>query len=98
MDVEAVAADLDGFLEAARTPAFLRQLRKCNRRRVLLDPASKVVNALAVGHRYGTTSTVFVVVLDWPRSSVTVKVTTNVLAVANFFAGGIAPDAVVPSP
>ena len=44
VEIEAGAADVDRFVEPARAPAFLGQLRERNRRRVFLDPASKVVN------------------------------------------------------
>ena len=47
---EAGAADGDGFLVGAHPPAFLRELRKSNRRRVCLDPASKFEHARTVGH------------------------------------------------
>ena len=39
--VEARSADGDGFIVIAGPAAFFCQLRKSNRRRVLLDPASK---------------------------------------------------------
>jgi hypothetical protein len=42
MSVETVAADVDGFLMTAETTALFGELRKCNRRRVFFDPASKV--------------------------------------------------------
>src|SRR5262249_40957895 len=42
MSVEAVAADVDGFLMAAEPPALFGELRKRNRRRIFFDPASKV--------------------------------------------------------
>ena len=45
---EAGAADADGFVVVARAAALLRQLRKSNRRRVRLDPASKFENAWIV--------------------------------------------------
>ena len=48
---EAGAADLGGFLVGAEPPAFLCQLRKSNRRRIPLDPASKFEYSRTVGHR-----------------------------------------------
>ena len=49
------AADADGLLEVAGSPALLRQLGEGDRRRVLLNPASKILDATGVGHRrYGT--------------------------------------------
>ena len=47
---ETGAARLDRFFELASPPELLSELRKRNRRRILLDPASKVVDALIVGH------------------------------------------------
>ena len=38
---EACPADGDGFIVLTDAPAFLGELRKSNRRRVRLDPASK---------------------------------------------------------
>lgn len=35
----------DGFVEQPGAATLLRQLRKCNRRRILLDPASKIVKS-----------------------------------------------------
>ena len=72
MKFEAGAADVDRFLKVAGAPAFLGELREGDRRRVPLDPASKIVNPLAVGHRYGTV-TVLAVVPIRPRLSVTVS-------------------------
>ena len=51
MNGEAGAAHLDRFFVAAGAPAFFGELRKRNRRRILLDPASKIVNPLILGHR-----------------------------------------------
>jgi hypothetical protein len=45
MDGKAGPAGVDGFLMLARSPALFRQLGKSNRRRILLDPASQIVNA-----------------------------------------------------
>jgi len=64
MLIEAGPADPDGLLELAGPPVLLGKLRKRNRRRVLLDPASKIFNAWIVDHRlhYGTTVTILAVV------------------------------------
>jgi hypothetical protein len=51
MDREAGAANVHRFLKLRRPPAFLGELREGDRRRVFLDPASKIVDALVVGHR-----------------------------------------------
>jgi hypothetical protein len=52
-------------------------LREGDRRRILEDPASKVVHPLVIGHRvYGKTTTdVPSDVTDWPASSTTVNCT-----------------------
>ena len=50
VNLEAGAADVDGFLELPGAPELLGELRKSNRCRILLDPASKVVNARVVSH------------------------------------------------
>ena len=48
------AGDANRLLELAGAPVLLRELRKRNRRRILLDPASKFFNPLAVRHEdYG---------------------------------------------
>jgi hypothetical protein len=49
---KACLADLDGLFAVARPPMFLCKLRKSNRRRILLDPASKVLNPRVIRHRY----------------------------------------------
>src|SRR5438105_1729135 len=51
MDAQSNAADVDGLAERSGAAALLGELRKCHRRRVLLDPASKVVNPRIVEHR-----------------------------------------------
>ena len=45
------AADLDGFGVLPCPPVLLGELRERDRRRILLDPASKVFDAGVVGHR-----------------------------------------------
>jgi hypothetical protein len=50
VDRETVAAGVDGFLTLSGAPQFFGQLREGNRRRILLDPASEIVDALVVGH------------------------------------------------
>jgi hypothetical protein len=52
------------------------ELRKRNRRRILLDPASKFFNPLIVGHEaYGTVTECVTGLLTRPRLSVTVNLT-----------------------
>jgi hypothetical protein len=50
MEMEARAADVDGFLVVAGAAALFGELGEGDRRRILLDPASKVINPLVVGH------------------------------------------------
>ena len=50
MNGETRAAGDDGLVIAAGAPVFLSELRKRNRRRILLDPASKLLNSRIVGH------------------------------------------------
>jgi hypothetical protein len=50
VDGEAGAADVHGFLELPGAPVFLGQLGEGNRRRVLLDPPSKIFQPLIDGH------------------------------------------------
>jgi hypothetical protein len=45
MDVESCAADVHGFLEHRRAAVLFGELRESNRRRVLLDPSSKIFEA-----------------------------------------------------
>jgi hypothetical protein len=47
---EAGAADANGFVVVADPPAFLGELFKSDRRRVCLDPASKIENTRVVVH------------------------------------------------
>jgi hypothetical protein len=73
MQAEACAADVGGLLVLSRPPAFLGELGEGDRRRVPLDPASKVIDPLTIGHcGYGTV-TVEVVVPERPSVSVTVN-------------------------
>jgi hypothetical protein len=50
MDGQPCAADLDSLCKLPGAPVFLGELRKSNRRRVLLDPAPQVFDARIVGH------------------------------------------------
>jgi hypothetical protein len=50
MKGEADAARIHRVLMLAGTPVFLGELRKGNRRRVLLDPPTKVFDLRVVGH------------------------------------------------
>jgi hypothetical protein len=43
-------AHTNGFCEVPCPPVLLGKLRKSNRRRILLDPASKIFNPGVVGH------------------------------------------------
>ena len=75
MEGEAGAARRHRVPMLPGAPVFLGKLRKRNRRRVLLDPASKVFNPWIVGHRtkiYGTV-TLCVTVPVRNRLSVTVR-------------------------
>jgi hypothetical protein len=40
----------DGFFAVSRAPVLFGQLRKRNRRRILLDPASKILNPRVIRH------------------------------------------------
>src|SRR5471032_438884 len=51
MELEAGTADVDRFLVEAGAAAFLGELREGDRRRILLDPASKIFEPAVVGHR-----------------------------------------------
>ena len=42
MNFEAGAADIDGFLEHRCAPVLFSELCESNRRRILLDPSSKI--------------------------------------------------------
>ena len=64
---EAGLADAHGLLELAGAPMLFGKLRKCNRRRILLDPASKFFNPWVVRHqRYGIEMVVAVDLLVRP--------------------------------
>src|SRR5712691_10574540 len=84
VNFEAGLADVDRLLELPGAPELLGELRKSNRRRILLDPASKVVDTSVVAHgsAYGTTVTVPVVDPVRPFVSVTIRVTVKVPAAA----------------
>ena len=90
MNREPGAADLDRFFVLPGAPAFFRELRESDRRRILLDPASKVVNARLVGHpRYGTVMVCDAVpVRGGVALSVTLNVTVNVVVRAGATGGG----------
>ena len=47
---ESGAADLDGLVQPTGTPELFGKGRKCERRRILVDPASQLLNARAVRH------------------------------------------------
>ena len=49
---EARLAHPNSFFEVSRPPVLLGKLRKSNRRRIRLDPASKIFNPRVVGHPY----------------------------------------------
>ena len=82
MSGEAAAADLDGFLMKTQAPAFVGELGKRDRRRILFDPASKVFQSVRhpaprEGRGYlevlpvAPTTIVLKTLLLWPASSVT---------------------------
>ena len=82
MNRQTGAAGVDSFLELARSAALLGQLRKSNRRRILLDPAPQVVDTGVFGHanragarRQEVIVTSAVLKLVCPISSVAVSVT-----------------------
>ncbi len=50
MDGQAGLADVDRFLKSARAAALFCKLRKSDRRRVPLDPASKLLDSRLVSH------------------------------------------------
>ena len=90
VNLEARAADIDRFPELPGPPELFGELRKRDRRRVLLNPASKVLNPLVVGHQlYGT-----MIVCDampvrgGTASSVTLSVTVKVALVAGGTSAG----------
>ena len=71
------AAGVHRFLTLPRAPQFFGELRKRNRRRILLDPASEIFNPLVVCHTYWTRSVCeveFVRPLVWVTVSVIVYV------------------------
>ncbi len=49
MNREACAAGVHGFLKHGGAPVLLRKLRESNRRRVLLDPPSEIIETRLVG-------------------------------------------------
>jgi hypothetical protein len=75
MNGESCAAGLHRLLDMPCAATLFGELRKRNRRRIPLDPASQFLNPRVVGHRdYGTVTLVVVVpVRLW--SSVTVNLT-----------------------
>ena len=82
---QARAAHLHCLGEQPGAAVFLGQLRKSNRRRVLLNPASQVVDSRIVGHVRPSIIRRLIdacrrVLARWPRSSVTVSVTEYVPA------------------
>jgi hypothetical protein len=79
---EARARDRDALFERARAAAFLGELGERDRRRVLLDPASKVFDPGGIGNGYDTVTDAEKMPVR-PRLSVTVRVTVNVPAAGN---------------
>lgn len=79
MLIKAGLTDPDGLRVIADSPVFFGELRKRNRRRILLDPAPKVFNPRVVDHalHYGTTVTATVTEAVRPRLSVTVSETAK---------------------
>ena len=66
MEFETGAADLHRLVVAAGAPQFFRQLREGDRRRVLLNPAPKILNPLAVSHSFRYEATVMFFVVATP--------------------------------
>lgn len=82
MNGEAGAGHRDRLFVCAGAAALLGELREGDRRRVFLNPASKVFNPRKIGHGYGTV-TRFEKTPVRPRLSVTVSVTVNEPAAGN---------------
>ena len=76
MEGQSGAADINRFLILPRPAAFFGELREGNRRRVLLDPASKFFNPRIIRHGTYGTATDLVVKLTRPRLSVSLSLTT----------------------
>jgi len=83
MVLEACATDLNRFAALPRAPVLLGELGESDRRRILLDPASEIIDARAVGHlsTYGVTVTCCVLVAVLPALSVTFSVIVYVAAI-----------------
>ena len=78
MTSKTAAADIDGLLMPAGAPTLFGELRKRNRRRIVFDPASQVVQADGFRHAaalegrdYLLTMIVLKVLALCPASSVT---------------------------
>jgi hypothetical protein len=80
MNGEPGAADFDGLSMLPRPPVLLRELSERDRRRILLDPASKVFNPAVVHHQNAVTAMLLEMLALTPALSVTVKVTMKVPA------------------
>jgi hypothetical protein len=48
VNLETAASRVDSFLQLSRTTVLFGELRKRNRRRILLDPSSKAFNSRIV--------------------------------------------------
>ena len=71
---QAGAADIDRFLILPRPAAFFGELRERNRRRILLDPASEILNSWTYPpFSYGTVTLAGADELVRPRLSTTVN-------------------------
>ncbi len=81
MKGESGVADVDGLGVLPCPPVLLGELRERDRRRILLDPASKVFNPGVVRHQDPVTVMELVMLAETPALSVTVKTTMNVPAV-----------------
>lgn len=78
---QACPTNPNGIVGGTRPPAFFGELRKSDRRRIRLDPASQFENPWTIGGHdfdYGTTVTCFEIVAVRPALSVTVSVMTLV--------------------
>ena len=89
MPLQAGAAGLDRLLVTAHAAELFGERRESNRRRIQLDPASKLLYPRIVRHqlfhcsRHGVTVTDLVVMDVRPRSSVTDRRTVYVPARVN---------------
>jgi hypothetical protein len=97
MNRETGAAGFDGLVELPRAAELLGELGKSDRRRIALNPASKILDPLIVRHYGYGTVTLCVLRPVRPRLSVTVNVTLNEPA-AGYVWLTTCPEPLAPSP